>query len=466
MIRNYLLDTNVLLESPESIFGFEENHVWICGTTLQELDRKKSECGEIGYSARRVCRLLDSLREQGSLIKGVKLPGQGKLYIEPDGVDLSLLPAGFSINVPDNRIISTCLTLNQGALKKSHVILVTNDISMRINASVCGLKVESYRNDHVQEEIEYTGQCDLDVVPEVINRLYADGETAVSGAEVLPKPGTSQKVQDGCAVFTEYQFVTLHAGKQSALSIFEHGKLRLVTDKPLFGGVHPLNAMQSYAIHALMAPVDEIPLVILVGPAGTAKTFLSLAAGLSQTYLGQGGYNGQEYRKVLISRPNVTTQEQGFGYLPGDLRDKTNYLLNNFYDNICSILSGEDGTKEDPSQVQMQINDMLDTGILEICPLNYIRGRSLTDSYIICDEAQNASRSLIRDVITRAGRNSKVVLAGDVNQVDATALDSHNNGLITALEMMKGHKCAIVRFSDKHCVRSELAEEAIKYMKW
>ncbi|MEE3486705.1 MAG: PhoH family protein [Bulleidia sp.] len=452
MVKNYLLDTNVLLQNPDSIFGFDDNHVWICGTTLQELDGKKTAFGELGYAARQCCRNLDDLRMKGDLVKGVPLPHGGKLTIEPDGVDQKLLPAGFSITVPDNRIISSCLSLNQGRLKRNHVILVTNDISMRINASACGLKVEGYRNDHVEDDkSEYTGCADLSVSEELFSTLYED--QAVS-------------VPEGAA-FLENEFVKVHFEDNEALTIHENGQLLLIHEQTLFGWVRPMNAAQTCAMYALTAPVEEIPLVILIGPAGTAKTFLSLAAGLSQTCLGQSRKNSYgKYRRIVISRPNVTTQEKDFGYLPGDMKEKTSFLLNNYYDNLCSLLDGAEKGKDKATQGQKKIDQMLDSGVLEICPLNYIRGRSLTDSYIICDEAQNASRSLVRDIITRAGRHSKVILAGDINQVDASSLDSRNNGLITAMEMMKGHLCAIVRFSDHDCVRSPLAEAAIQYMKW
>ena len=179
MIKNYLLDTNILLQNPQSLFGFEDNNVYLCGTTMQELDSKKTAPGELGYNARECCRILDGLRETGDLTKGVVLhtaaePKKcGKLYVEPDGVDQGLLPKGFKIDVPDNRIISTCLYLNQEKLREKPIVLVTNDISMRVNASICGLHVEGYRNDQIAET-DYTGQTDITVLSSLIDRLYAE----------------------------------------------------------------------------------------------------------------------------------------------------------------------------------------------------------------------------------------------------------------------------------------------------
>ena len=452
--KNYLLDTNILLQDPYSIHGFDDNNVLVCGTTLQELDSKKRAPGELGYNAREACRIIDSLREKGNLVEGVPLSAGGMLIVEPNGVDKNSLPAGFSIEVADNRIISSAIYLNKNRCRDSHVILVTNDISMRVNASVCGLKVEGYRNDHVDKEKSgYTGHVAIEL-PEKDDSLID---------EVYSKKRISASLVPDGDHLIENEFVTLQCGKHSALTIHREGMLHKIRDYKLFGGVSPKNAMQSYAIHALMAPVDDIPLVILLGPAGTAKTFLSLAAGLSQTCTGFGR-DDSDYQRIMLCRPNVATEES-FGYLPGDIRDKTNFLLNNYYDNIFTLLRGKD-KREDPAQIRMQIDDMLDSGILEISPLNWIRGRSIPDSFIICDEAQNASRSLVRDIISRAGTGSKVICAGDIEQVDTPNLDARNNGLIAALEMMKGEASAIVRFEERHCVRSKLAELTIRQMKW
>ena len=450
MVKNYLLDTNVLLENPNSIYGFDDNNVWLCGTTMQELDSKKTAPGEVGYNARETCRILDNIRSQGDLVKGVKLPNGGKLLVEPDGVNKDSLPNGFSIEVPDNRIISSCLYLNETKCKKSNIILLTNDISMRINASICGLKVEAVRNDKV-EQGSYTGHVELEVEPELIDDIYTQGKVTAGNY------GTD---------LAENEFATLLSGKKSALSIFRDGKFINIKEKTLYGGVHPLNRMQTYAMYALTAPVEEIPLVILQGPAGTSKTYLSLAAGLSQTYLGQGKHRDSLYRKLLISRPNTQRQgEEGFGYLPGDLSDKMGPLLANYTDNLEALVRG-DCKDEDAEQIRMQVEDFFDTGIIEICPLSFIRGRSIMNSFIICDEAQNATKGLIRDIVSRAGKDSKVVILGDETQCDAgPSIDRFTNGLVYCATRMKGNPLtAIIRFGEENCVRSPLAEAAIRLM--
>lgn len=446
MVKNFVLDTNILLHSPHAMInGFEDNNIIITGTTLQELDTKKELGGEIGYNARESIRILDSLREKGDLVKGVALENGGTLFVEPDGVKQELLPDGYSISVPDNRILSACIYLNNRNSEPEKIILITNDVSMRVNASAIGLKVEGYRNDQV-ESTGYTGHTDKEVSDIVIDRLYKDGRCEID--------------EDA---FLENEFVTLHAGRQSALTVFRYGQLNLIKEQKTFGGTRPLNAMQSYALWAMRAPAEEIPLVILIGAAGTAKTFLSLAVGLEFTYTSQRGGDG-DYHKVLLSRPNGI----GFsniGFLPGDLDKKLSPLMASYYDNMEILLSGNGREKESREQIQMQMDDILETGVVEVCSLDFIRGRSLQDTYIICDEAQNASRGLIRDVITRAGRGSKVILAGDPGQIDVPLLDKRSNGLVYAASKMAGSPlAAIITFESGHSVRSALAKEAIERM--
>ena len=447
MIKDYVLDTNILLSNPKSIYGFDDNNVIITGTTLQELDSKKNSGGEIAYNARECIRILDSLREQGDLVQGISLGEKGILKIEPDGVNVDNLPNGFSIAVPDNRIISTCVYL--GRENSRPVILVTNDISMRINASICGIKVEGYRNDQV-EESGYMGHCDISTNKKVIDELYKNGHLEFEDSDLV-----------------ENEFVKLTAGQQSALGIYRKKRIDLIDSKKLtlYGGIRPKNYMQAFAIWALIQPAEDIPLVILPGPAGCGKTFLSLAAGLDKTYVSQRRYEG-EYNRVIISRPSAESYNE-LGYLPGSIREKTSPLLASFYDNAEIILSGkEDNIKDGKNVSDIQIDELLDNGTVEICALSFVRGRSLKDSYIICDEAQNASKTLIRDVITRAGVGTKVVLCGDPNQIDAPTLDKRNNGLTYAYSHMVGDPlCCALTFDPDNSVRSSLSKSAIQRMK-
>ncbi len=454
MVKRFVLDTNILLQDPNALFGFADNDVILTSTTLQELDNKKTVAGELGHHAREAIRLIEEARSGGDLVKGVALKNGGTLFVEPDGIDEKYLPNGFHLQKQDNRIISTCCYLQEqekAAASSKPVILVSNDIAMRISASVVlgADHVEHYKNRMSVEGQEFTGHMDLDVSPDVIDALYKDGRW--SGE----KTDAGKQWDDE---LTENLFVTLHAGQQSALSVYQNGELHPIKQKRIFGGVKPMNALQTYAIWALTNP--DIPLVILLGPAGTAKTFLSLAAGLEQTYTSQKA-SDRMYQKMLISRPNAEAGDPGFGYLPGSLQEKMQPLLLPYYDNLENLFSGEDR-----STTKTQVEDLFSAGVIELCALSFIRGRSLTNSFLICDEAQNATRLLIRDVVTRAGHGTKVVLAGDPEQVDSLYLDKYSNGLVFAAECFKDSPmAAVIKFGDAQSVRSPLAKEALTRMK-
>lgn len=453
MVKAYILDTNILLDSPRAIFGFDDNTVIITGTTLQELDSKKTAPGELGFNARETCRIIEKLRLKGDLTAGVPMDNAGVFKVILNAGQWHM-PSGYSEDKPDNQIINTVLDIkkNQGHMF-NQVILVTNDTLMRINASVCAAAcgfsdfVESYRNDHVSSAEMYTGKRELQVSKEAIDYIYKNKmlppEAIFRGD--IPEP-------------VENEFFILQSDQSSALAVYRNHELKLIDTKTLHPcHVQPKNASQTFALWALMQPVEEIPFVILKGPAGTAKTFLSLAAGLDQTY---DSKTHRSYDSVLISRNNVMA-DADFGYLPGELEDKMNPLLAPFFDNLESLLRGN--SDEDRECISRQIEDMIDSGVIEICALAYMRGRSITNKFLIVDETQNATRSQIRDIITRAGAGCKIVICGDPEQIDAHNLDKLNNGLVFASEKMKGSPvCAQISFTEEESVRSELAKEAIK----
>lgn len=451
MKKIYVLDTNIILHNPDSVYGFDDNTVVVTGTTLQELDVKKDDIDpEVRYNAREAGRLLDDLRELGDLHKGVMLPNGGLFRIEIDGVSHNNLPFCYNIKKADNQIISTCVYLKDKY--KEPVILVSSDRFMRVSASiVLGFKnVEKYKNNHVLKD-EYTGHIDLDVSAEFIDNLFS--------CKIVDLPDSIISKD----TLHENEFVTLHADRKSALSVYTDGKLELVSVKPIFGNTSPKNAMQTYAIWALTQPAERIPFVILQGPAGTAKTYLSLAAGLDGTYTSQNKYDGT-YRKMMITRPNSEAGDAGFGYLPGDLDDKMGPLLAPYYDNLETLFLGGN-SDEDRSQIKMQIDDLFDNNVIECCALSYIRGRSINNAYMICDEAQNATKKLIKDVVTRAGNQTKIIICGDPEQCDNPKLDSRSNGLVHAAKAFKDSKLAcLITFDTRNSVRSPLAKEAIDLM--
>lgn len=453
MVKAYILDTNILLDSPRAIFGFDDNTVIITGTTLQELDSKKTAPGELGFNARETCRIIEKLRLKGDLTAGVPMDNAGVFKVILNATQWHM-PSGYSGDKSDNQIINTVLDIkkNQGHMF-NQVILVTNDTSMRINASVCAAAcgfsdfVESYRNDHVSSAEMYTGKRELHVSKEAIDYIYKNKMLPPEAIfrEDIPEP-------------VENEFFILQSDQSSALAVYRNHELKLIDTKTLHPcHIQPKNASQTFALWALMQPVEEIPFVILKGPAGTAKTFLSLATGLDQTY---DSKTHRSYDSVLISRNNVMA-DADFGYLPGELEDKMNPLLAPFFDNLESLLRGN--SDEDRECISRQIEDMIDSGVIEICALAYMRGRSITNKFLIVDETQNATRSQIRDIITRAGAGCKIVICGDPEQIDAHNLDKLNNGLVFASEKMKGSPvCAQISFTEEESVRSELAKEAIK----
>lgn len=218
-------------------------------------------------------------------------------------------------------------------------------------------------------------------------------------------------------------------------------------------GVKPKNDAQKFAMEALLAPASEIPLVILKGPAGTAKTFLGLAAGIS------GVMDHKDYRKVLILRPNIKFDED-IGYLKGDEMDKIRPLIRPCLDNLEALLSNVDDNVE---EAQSKVDYVFEKGWVTAEALAYLRGRSIANTYILVDEAQNSTPMQMLGILTRAGLNSKIVIVGDPNQIDNPKVDRRNNGLVYAANKMKDSPlCAQLTFSEDECVRSELAKEAAK----
>lgn len=447
MKKYYVLDTNILLQNPNAIFGFEDNVVVITGTTLQELDSKKNMEGELGFNARLAARLLENIRSRGDILKGVKLKETGgKLMIEPDEVSQDNLPEGFDIKKPDNRIISSCVGISKKT--KRAVILVTNDIMMRITAAACKVEVQEYKNDQIKET-DYMGYREINTTKDIIDEVYRNQSVSSEALEI-----------DENNPLIPNEYITLSDGITSALCVYRNDQINVLKDITAFG-IRPQNRLQRFALDALLAPAEEIPLVILRGPAGTAKTFLSVAAALDKTY--REDYEKQNsstlYDKIYIGRANVSSDD-AFGFLPGELEDKTRPLLGCFYSNLEDLL--RKGNREEDSQIQLQIEDMMETGLLRVFPLAYIRGMSIKNSFIICDETQNIGRSLIRDIVTRCGQGTKLVVLGDINQIDVAYLDKTNSGLTYLAHSMKGSsKCAQITFTERESVRSALATEAL-----
>lgn len=456
MKKTYVLDTNILMTSPNALFGFADNDVVITGTTLQELDAHKGDPGERGYNTRETVRLLESLRKQGSLIEGVKTWDGGRIMLEPDMVDASVLPTGYNIEVPDNRIIATVLKMGQSEKYQMPVILVTNDLSMKINASACGALVEGYRNESIESSSneQYSGKRFIDTVTdEDIDNLYAAGKEGV------------EAIFTGADNLVENEYLIMKGASKSAIGIHRNGLIYIVDAKsvPAYRDIKPRNASQRMLMHALNAPVDEIPLVIAKGPAGTGKTMLAIACGLAHTYnklsRSSSRYEDNDYDQILITRSN-TISDNDLGFLPGDLEEKMSPLVAPFMDNMQTIFAGKE---HDLATAKQQIDFVMERGFVRIEAVGYLRGRSISRSYLIVDEAQNLTVNQALEIVTRAGEGTKVVLLGDPNQIDARYLDKRNNGLVFTAEKMKGSPlCAQITFEEDEAQRSALCIEAAK----
>lgn len=456
MKKTYVLDTNILMTSPNALFGFADNDVVITGTTLQELDAHKGDPGERGYNTRETVRLLESLRKQGSLIEGVKTWDGGRIMLEPDMVDASVLPTGYNIEVPDNRIIATVLKMGQSEKYQMPVILVTNDLSMKINASACGALVEGYRNESIESSSneQYSGKRFIDTVTdEDIDSLYAAGKEGVEAAFT------------GADNLVENEYLIMKGSNKSAIGIHRNGRIYIVDAKsvPAYRDIKPRNASQRMLMHALNAPVNEIPLVIAKGPAGTGKTMLAIACGLAHTYnklsRSSSRYEDNDYDQILITRSN-TISDNDLGFLPGDLEEKMSPLVAPFMDNMQTIFAGKE---HDLATAKQQIDFVMERGFVRIEAVGYLRGRSISRSYLIVDEAQNLTVNQALEIVTRAGEGTKVVLLGDPNQIDARYLDKRNNGLVFTAEKMKGSPlCAQITFEEDEAQRSALCIEAAK----
>lgn len=430
--RKIVVDTNVILFDAQAILRFGEADVHIPISVIEEVDKFKRDQGENGRNARQFSRFVDVLRAKGSLAQGVQLDNsETVVYISTD-LMLGGMPPEFDQIKADNRILNTAM-----ALQKQHprikVELITKDINLRIKADVYGIFAKDYEPTDVSQEDMYEGYLELDLAPEKIDQFYKDKKFV---------PEANHKLKANQYVIMKDSSNPNHSaiGRFSAT---DQGVVPLINPADSIWGVHARNVEQAFAMDCLLN--DEILFVSLVGKAGTGKTLLALAAGLFKT-LDEG-----RFQRLLVSRP-IFPMGKDIGYLPGDIEQKLNPWMQPIFDNV-EFLMGSD--KKASGRAQELINQ----GMLNIEPLTYIRGRSIPKQYLIVDEAQNLTPHEIKTIVTRAGRGTKVVLTGDVYQIDNPYVDSANSGLTYAVERFKGHPIAAHVTLTKG-ERSELAELA------
>jgi PhoH-like ATPase len=458
MKKIYVLDTNVLIQAPHALRCFDDNDVVLPLVVLEELDTHKRDEGERGANVREVIRLLELLREKGDLTKGVELQDGATLRVEKNFKDVEL-PKDMVEYKSDNRILRVCKGLSDTC--KEEVILVTKDILMRIKAQLLGIKAQDFTTEQVVSHGEqYSGRIRV-YAPEEIFKEFRRKGVPVDAVYTCDENGEKVKPE-----LYENQFVILQ-GDQSTnktqMGRVDHGVIRkLEFEKAQPYGVTPRNAGQYFLQEALMQPAEKAPLVIVKGMAGTAKTFYSLAVGLEKMVNRPTG----EYRRILICRPNSQFDDD-IGFLPGDEQDKIGPLMRPIIDNLEQLIdSSEEERYADEKELQDKTDEIFERGIVQTEALNFIRGRSILKTYLIIDEAQNMTPAQAKGIITRAGKDTKIILLGDPNQIDRPFLDERTNGLSYASEHMKGSElCWQISLVAEECERSKLAMDAIGRMR-
>ena len=435
-MKNYVLDTNVLLHDPDSLLNFEDNNVLIPIEVIEEIDRFKRESSELGQNARAVSRALDALRHKGQLSKGVKLENGGKLRIifkdTYTGKDAAK-PSPFVSHNVDNRIVQCALDVQKSSPKIS-TILVTKDINLRIKADTVGLEAEDYETDRVLLKDLYTGMVELTVSADKIAKFRMEGRLDITG---LGKFFTNEF----CTLIEEGN------PKKAALAKVDATGNALVPVMDIregTWGIKPRNREQHFAFDALLD--DKIKLVTLMGKAGTGKTLMAMAAGLKRTVV------DREFRRLVVARPTISMGKE-LGFLPGSLEEKLNPWMQPIHDALELLTDLNMGSDHRRS------TDLMRSGTIVVEALSYIRGRSIANQFMVIDEAQNLTPLEVKTIITRVGQGTKIVFTGDPYQIDNPYVDSASNGFNYIISKFRGQAIA-AHIELQKGERSELAELA------
>ena len=411
MVKNFILDTNVLIHDPKSIYAFQDNNVIIPLPVLEELDNLKKHSGGLGKFAREVIRELDNLRNKGKLSEGIKLENGGTLKVitlernVPEKIDFL-----FEKYV-DNWIL--VYTLHIIKTSKIPTFLVSKDINLRVKADALGIPSQDYLTDRSELATLNPGYFETNSIEHI----------------------------DKKSLFPNVYLID----KNNRFYRFDGENIIEIRKKIEAWNVKPRNQEQFFAMDALLN--DNINLVSLIGIAGTGKTFISLACALEKTV------NEQKYEKIIVAKPLVPLGGKDIGYLPGSFEEKMRPWMSPIYDNLEYLFK--------LSNINMK--EFMRKDIIEIEALTYIRGRSIPNQFIIIDEAQNLTPHEIKTILTRAGENTKIVLLGDPYQIDTPYLDKDSNGLVyAASKFLNSTLSAHVVLTKGE--RSPLATEAAKLL--
>lgn len=434
--KTFVIDTNVLLHDPDALSSFTDNDVVVPLTVLEELDAMKRFRDELAKNARAVLQYFDSLKEigEGDLHNGVLLKNGSRIRIQME-IKTNYSPNfALSLNSTSYRILMAAYLLYE---KGEKVVFVSKDLAMRVKAEAMGLEAEDYENQKFSYDSLYKGFRKIKLPKRDIDQFFKDGRIAVSLPDISFYPN-------------EYCLMT-SVEHSSAVGKYdqEAGQIASLLQLPAnIWGITPLNVEQRCALDLLLR--DDVKLITLIGPAGTGKTLLALAAGLRKVF------DEGVYTRILVSRP-IVPLGRDIGYLPGLKEEKLIHWMQPIYDNLEFLC---ESTGSEPNETLSWVTEGKK---LEMEAVTYIRGRSLPKMYMIIDEAQNLTPHEVKTIISRAGKETKVVLTGDPTQIDNPYLDKDSNGLTYIVGRFKNQKIFGHVFMEK-TERSELAALAAEVM--
>lgn len=471
--RLFVLDSNVLMHDPTALFRFQEHDIFLPMMVLEELDNNKKGHSEVARNARQTSRFIDELItdatheqiEAGIILNSVlnnetddnKL-SSGKLFFQTRSYQTSL-PDYLPGNLPDNNILGTTLALHEN-FKNYDITLVTKDINLRIKAAALGIKAEDYHSDRALEDVDllYTGNFKLnedfwEQHAKEMDSWLEEGRTfyKLHGPEVGKwYPNTFISSQD-----EEQPFDALVRSVEGDTAVIETTKDFQGSSNSVWG-ITARNKEQSYALNLLMDP--EIDFVSLIGMAGTGKTLLTLAAGIEQTL------EKQLYSEIIMTRVTIPVGED-IGFLPGTEEEKMTPWMGALMDNleVLNKTGSDPADSSFSSEWGREVTNDLITNRIKIRSVNFMRGRTFLNRYIIIDEAQNLTSHQLKTLITRGGPGTKIVCLGNIAQIDTPYLTETTSGLTYVIDRFKRweHSGHITLIRGERSRLADFASEAL-----
>ena len=441
-VKYFVLDTSALLHNPNALFSFADNEVVIPFDVLEELDKFKKDTNDVGRNSRMVIRHLDQLRERGHLAQGVKWNGHNgciRVAMEQHPVP------GLNSAVPDNRIIAVAYHLKE---QGKPVTFISKDINARIKSDALGINTADFESQKVDSETLYAGYRELKVPGAVIDRLYAEKKISLQDP-VLAK--LDPPLFDNEFVLFRNTADEHQTGLARYVSSFQ-AVLPLMRAKKACFGILQRNVQQTMALDLLLD--DDVQMVTLMGTAGTGKTLLALAAGMTKCF------NEQRYERLLVARP-IMPMGRDIGFLPGTKDEKLAAWMQPIFDNLEFLLQDRRVHSAESANVEAKLKALIESGKVVLEALTYIRGRSIPHQFMIVDEAQNLTPHEIKTIISRVGEGTKIVLTGDAEQIDNPYLDASSNGLSFTIEKLK-HSELVGHVTLDRPERSNLASLIVK----